>query len=290
MTESLTPEDIKRILTTEAASSALAQRVGLNVAATHYDPERRMLVSRAIPSESKVAGTLASKPEHVTLALRKEYAQQRLFRAWLGDSDGHLGNMIIADDGLLYLLDFDQAVLSGTTSRHIRGTAGQSERDLLQGTVWSSAFVSPEAEGGVIYRWMARLDQTISYADVRETVEAIQDLVANPPELRKILTDAGYPDVEGAMRSLTERAGLLEEALRPLFDGGLLRIGVAWLRPSNRGRLAFLPARSRLLASLPARSRLLALPTPRSRTRVLSGTGLPLRAAPRLPDRLPRAA
>jgi hypothetical protein len=309
MTENLTPEDIERILTTEAASSALAQRVGLNVAATHYDPERRMLVSRAIPSESAVAGTLASRPEHVTLALRKEYAQQRLFRAWLGDSDGHLGNMIIGDDGRLYLLDFDQAVLSGTTSRHIRGTQGQSERALLEGTVQFSAFVGPQSEG-VIYRWMARLDQTISYADVRETVEAIRELVANPAELRKILTDAGYPDVDGAMRSLTERAGMLEETLRPLFDGGLLRMGVAWLRSGNGGPLAFLPARGRLLASLPARSRLLALlparsrllallpargrllalPTPRSHPRMLPGTGLPLRAAPRLPDSLPRAA
>lgn len=227
LTENLTPAEIENILSTEAASASLANAVGLKAAAARYDPQRRVLVSRAVPASGPVAGTLSSKPEHVALALRKEYAKQRLFRAWIGDSDGHLGNMILGDDGQLYLIDFDLAALSGTTSRQIIGSAGQSEGELLGSTVYTWAFVSRADSNRAMYRWMARLDQTISYADVRETVEAIQSLAARPGELRRILTEAGYRDVEGAVKSLTERAGLLEDVLKPLFDGGLLRMGVA---------------------------------------------------------------
>jgi hypothetical protein len=82
------------------------------------------------------------------------------------------------------------------------------------------------------------------------------------------------------MRSLTERAGMLEATLQPLFDGGLLRIGVAGLRSRNRGSLVFLPARSYPPAFPPGRNRLLLLP----------GEGLPARLAAPLPDGLPRAA
>lgn len=262
VTANLTPEDAERILSTEVASANLARRldeieraaaaelpgydpatyVGLNSAAARYDPERRLLISRAVPQESALAGELASRPEHVALAFRREYAQQRVFRTWLGDADGHLDNMIVGDDGRLYQIDFDQAVLSGTKSRQIVGGDGQSERDLMLNTVWTYAVIprQTQAEGVVMYQWIARLDQTITYEDMRPTVEAIRELAGNPDELRRILTDAGYPDVEGAVRSLTERANDLERLTKGLFDGALLNVGSAWMPAFNAAWIAAL--------------------------------------------------
>jgi hypothetical protein len=262
LTEHLTRADVDRILATEAASSSLARAVGLDVPAARYDARRRVLITRAVAADGAGAGRLMDMPEHVALAVKRDYAQQRVFRAWIGDSDGHAGNMLIGNDGRLYLIDFDQAVLSGTTSRQIVGTAGQSEAEMLEMTVsiWSYVGQNPDQ---AMYRWVARFDQTITYADARDTVDAIKKLAADPDALRRLLTEAGYQDVEGAMKSLTERAGLLEKMLQPLLDGGLLTRGVAWRRTIPRPPIAHLAwprpphcmshaDRSRVAATAPA--------------------------------------
>ena len=236
MSANLTPEEAERLMASEAAGASLAQRVGLNAPTTHFDPERQLLISRAIPNEGDLAGPLWDYPEHVALAFRQEYAKQRLFRAWLGDGDGHLGNLIIGRDGRLYLIDFDQAVLSGTRSRQFPDDTLPSEEGLMQTLLYTPAALTSDAEQLRKYRWMAKLDQQITYDDVQDTVAAIQDLANNnADELRRMLEDAGYPDVDGAVRSLTERANKLEEVFEPMFNGGLLEVASL---PPNDLRLA----------------------------------------------------
>jgi hypothetical protein len=248
LTENLTPAQIEEILAKEAASATLAERVGLNAAGSRYDPQRQVLISRAIPSDGDIAGTLASKPEHVTMALKKEYARQRLFRAWLGDTDGHLGNMILGNDGRPYLIDFDQSIFTGSESRQIRGTGNRSAAEVVEETVtvWRHVGQDPRL---VMYKWMARLDQTITYEDVRPTVEAIQELANTPGALEDLLRTAGYPNPEAAAETLIERAAELREVMQPLFDGGLRGI-VSSLAPFSGGDwLAHFPVSRRPVLS-----------------------------------------
>lgn len=285
LTRNLTPEQIHEILASEAACSSLAQRVdeierslapdarapgsgdlgGLNTPATRYVPERRALLSRAIPRDTTMAGELWNFPEHVALAYKKEYARQRVIRAWLGDTDGHLRNMLLGDDARLYQIDFDQAVLKGTSSRHMGDF--ESQEDFLTQMFERFAGLRPEHDREM-YRMMAIMDQMVSYDDMAPTVAAIKELVESPGELERILTAAGHPDVQGVVQTLTERANALPTVLEPMFSGRLLEF--AWLRHLGGDWLASFVGGGRVL---PWR-----------------GPRLPIPAAWPLPEELPRAA
>jgi hypothetical protein len=262
LTAGLTPAEIEEILTGEAASYSLAHRVdeierslaptpdgsmpgdlgGLNAPAAVYDPVRQVLLTRAVPREAAgLAGELWELPEYVAIAYRKEYARQRVLRAWLGDADGHLRNMFRGDDGRLYQLDFDQATLNGKRTRLLLG-APDDPGEFMETMLLTPAMAGP-SRNGALQRMIGRMDQEISYADMASTVAAIQDLASRPDELRTLLQQAGYPDVEAAVRTLTERATLLEPTLKRYFDGELLRRGVASILPFPGGWLAHRPSR-----------------------------------------------
>jgi hypothetical protein len=145
----------------------------------------------------------------------------------------------------LYQLDFDQATLNGKKTRLLQGI-GDGPADLMEAMILTPAMVGP-IRRVALPRLVGRMDQQITYADMASTVAAIQDLVTRPDELRALLRQAGYPDVEAAVETLTERAPLLEPTLKRFFDGDeLLRRGVASIRPLPNGWLARFRSRSLL--------------------------------------------
>jgi hypothetical protein len=255
--ENADPTMAKEILAAEAASCDLARRVdeierqaagagpeyaGVSAPAARYDEARGLLITRAIPRADEFRG----QPEFVTLALKREYAKQRLFRAWVGDTDGHLRNILLGEDGRVYMIDFDMAILTGAFNRQITHDVRATPGEMVQRTV--TVWAEPDIRGRFhLYQWMARLDQTISYDDVQPTVQAIQALAsAGPPEdptrvLRELLENAGYPNPEGAARNLKERAEELDTVARQLFDGGLLNRATSALRLTTGDWLASFP-------------------------------------------------
>jgi hypothetical protein len=161
--------------------------------------------------------------EATLLALKEDYAKLRVFRLWLGDSDGHLGNFLLTAEGQLLPIDFDWASLKkdGFLGQFRRPNANQKEflKDVLDVPTFirEKAANNPSAP---LYTWLGRIDGMLSYDEMGRTVAAIKELCGKDGggKLKDILRQA-LPEgkVQEAFEALTERAGLLEEVLKERF-------------------------------------------------------------------------
>ena len=83
-------------------------------------------------------GELWKLKEPVLIALKKDYAFQRVFRTWIADTDGHLRNFMRVGKGRTAAIDFDFAqwdeLGTGTEAENIAGDLlTVALRDRLQG-------------------------------------------------------------------------------------------------------------------------------------------------------------
>ncbi len=212
-TAGLTPQQIAEIHATEAAASQLADTLGLDAVKAHHvnaGGESLLIIRGVDGSQMNEYG------EHVLLAYQEEWVMQRMFRAWLGDTDGHMGNAMIGKDGRFWLLDFDMATLTRNESRHVPGLPDDM-RQFMDMVV--SQHHSPNVPA--MYRMMGRADQMASFDLGKKMIDRIEDLVLNrPDELREILRRSGLSAdaVEQAVTTLTERARVMREVMKELFE------------------------------------------------------------------------
>ena len=161
--------------------------------------------------------------EATLLALKEDYAKLRVFRLWLGDSDGHLGNFLLTAEGQLLPIDFDWASLKkdGFIGQFRRPNANQKE--FLKDVLDVPNFIRKQAAGhssAPLYTWLGRIDGMLSYDEMGKTVAAIKELCGKDGggKLKDILRQALPKEkVQEAFEALTERAGLLEEVLKERF-------------------------------------------------------------------------
>lgn len=159
------------------------------------------------------------------LAMRKEFAVMRVFRLWLGDTDGHLRNQLIGEDGGNYGIDFGFAEFGSTPRlRQNRDKKGNmaiydDQHQMLRNAV-EFPFLVRVSHKSNLYGWIDRMDDFVTYDDMKEAVEAIEKICANERGKLGDLIEARY----GAARRqeildvLIERGELLHDVLRKKFD------------------------------------------------------------------------
>ncbi len=185
-------------------------------------------------------GELWTFKEPALLALKKNYAFQRVFRTWIGDTDGHLRNVVKLGRGQVGAMDFGYGQLGERLVMHQNGH--QLFNDPLEfmaqalyypQMVWAMAFDNPDAVrrgSGKLYGWINRMDDWLSYADLEEAVTSIKGLCerGRKNELMELLTQTGLTEQEAAaaVKTLSERGmahprtgeSALESVLRRRFD------------------------------------------------------------------------
>lgn len=244
---------------TEVAAAALAKKLNIKVPSANMSKDGKFLVIRNIISSTP----LYNLKEHQLFAFRKEYARQRAFRAWIGDYDGHMKNLLKGPDDRLWAIDFDRANLEGTKIRGLASDFGTHD-DLIAATVrfqhgnmpstrnwprYTEAHqdhmvkMAKKNEAGQ-YAWQARMDRMIRYQDMADMVHAIQQF-ADSDKLRRTLEQTAYSNIDEAVKTLKARAKRLKEVLQPLFDQELIEnksilLDLSWLlkEPHPEMRLA----------------------------------------------------
>lgn len=217
-------EELEQVLAMEAACAELARLSGIPASPTRYLPDRGLLITRAVDNPVQIANL----PESTLVALKDDYARQRAFRAWIGDSDGHFGNQLVSQSGRLVQIDFDLATFTHF-SRHIAGAGGDAE-----GLLWTVSTIHQSYRSHGPYGWIARMDELTRFEDMRETVEQIVELASVERSLQaaggkgpiwNIVNNAGYKNVDEAVEVLLQRADKLEEVLTNVFDKQLVHLG-----------------------------------------------------------------
>ncbi len=211
-----------RQLRCEATANALANAVGLSapgaksvalgkLRTTADDPRLAEIVATGVLYRD-VTGVnlLQNVPEALVVAMKDDYARQRVFRAWLADTDGHLKNQLLAQDGRWWSIDFGFSNLTADkTLRQIGEWAPDEPTLMLQ----SMELVCSRFEDSHphLYKWMIRMDQMIGYNDMKPTVDAIKALCADEPALRGVLSPyMKGPELEEAVKTLIERSKFLD--------------------------------------------------------------------------------
>ncbi len=218
-------------------SSAQARRTKMTVPRLK---DGKVLIVNGKPILEEVEGFLVraaegkelmEMTEATILALKEDYAKQRVLRLWMGDTDGHLRNILITPEGRLLPIDFDFGSLKkdGKIRQAVMDTSSQKE--FLENVLNFPAGVRQVNEQRIklglgehgsapLYTWLDRLDGMLSYDEMAGTVKAIKDLCGerNGEALKEMLRQA-LPEekVQEAFEALTERAGLLEEVLKTKF-------------------------------------------------------------------------
>ena len=235
----------KNALALDSTASELADALGINTFATKLNQGQRnpLLVSRGVD----VGAKFSDLNDGEMLAYLDEYAEQRVFRTWLGDPDGHANNIMLSKDGDLLPFDFDRAHIGDEQAHtlYIGHSYTGDEQALMRGSVlWSHGSIGDEAVDaaldrvykakngksfrlsrdteGKIYSAMARVEQMMSYKRLKKTVDKIKALTEDGRQLEELLEKGGWPDVETAAKVLRERASKLEDTLKPLFDKELI--------------------------------------------------------------------
>ena len=93
----------------EAATAELARRVDIKAAAVRKVDGRNLSIQRNVIGKKE----MYELGEGEFLSFQDEFAKQRVFRAWLGDADGHFHNLVRSKDGELWQIDFDRVNLEG---------------------------------------------------------------------------------------------------------------------------------------------------------------------------------
>ena len=142
---------------------------------------------------------------------------QRIFRAWIGDTDGHLGNVMRGTDGRLWVIDFGYGEYENAILRQTLRSPGNS-REYVEAAL-KVPYAAPYT-GSSLYQYMVRLDGLIhpeSKATLR-TIEAINRLSRDEEALRKVLKDYIPPDrVDKAVEVLRDRAKALWDAVNAVI-------------------------------------------------------------------------
>ncbi len=150
------------------------------------------------------------------LAHKEDYAKQRVMRLWMGDTDGHLGNILLTPEGRLLPIDFDWGSLKKDYNLGQFQRPSHSPAEYLDDVLNIPALIRSRMPGhpsAPLYTWLDRLDGMLSHDEMAGTVKAIKDLCAerNGETLKDMLRQA-LPEekVKEAFEALTERAGLLK--------------------------------------------------------------------------------
>ncbi|MFQ5913546.1 MAG: hypothetical protein ACE5JS_10210, partial [Nitrospinota bacterium] len=180
--------------------------------------------------------------QSVLVALKDEYAQQRVFSLWLGDADRHLGNGFFGQDKKLWLIDSGLAHLQGLHVPHRLTTKTYSSSKEFMEDMVSFAdeainfLKKPEVRQKLApdvwalrnktYRWMKRIEEMLHYDQMKDTIEAIKKFAADtgPNGLEKKLEEAVKKQVLTKQRAgeilrlLRDRAGPLDDVLKQKFS------------------------------------------------------------------------
>lgn len=198
------------VLATEAACTDLARLVGIRASPARFVQEENILLMRSVTNATEVRNL----PEHAVVALKRDMARARVFRAWLGDADGHFRNQMVDAGGHLVQIDFDLATFSHT-SRHF-GTTFSDARNTLDNVLLGSHMQRHHGP----YGWIARIDEMTRYEDVADVIGSIQQLSAQSGVLENVLAQAGYPTdkIADAAQILRDRAELMPEMVEEFFE------------------------------------------------------------------------
>jgi hypothetical protein len=184
----------------------------------------------------KIPGTVAelrSFTEAELIAFKKEYARQRVLRAWLADSDGHMGNQVVCEDGRLRAIDFGLGTVRDGSGESLRQfgiiRAGDDVDYMRQALNLSSdpGFQTLDQEGK--YLWINRADEILDYdADMAPTVQMIVEMCNDrgPTGLASIVRErlrapdgvVNENEVQAVMGVLRKRAENLETVLKERLD------------------------------------------------------------------------
>ncbi|MCJ7682025.1 MAG: hypothetical protein MUP70_14960 [Candidatus Aminicenantes bacterium] len=244
--KAISKDDAADAAVTETICATLAEAAGLRAPAvrrldaaeiqrlkSRFPNIKEGLVSRAVDGTD-----LTEVTEPIVTAMKAQYAQQRVFRAWIGDPDGHLRNQLLAGDGRLWQIDFE---LGNLTDRRIKqlDVILPNERSFVAQAVdfpKGSAGLTPdlnfsreyrqaldrELGDHPLYQWMNRMDDMIHYNEMEETIEAIGKLVNDKGgiRLKARLRDASLPEseVDTIYTILKERQEHLEDIFKERFN------------------------------------------------------------------------
>ncbi len=244
----------------EIFGSLAARRLNLNAAgaqrASHTEFKVRRLIKEGNVErevEETLRGVLVRAiegqelwklTEAEVLALKGEYAKLRVFRAWLGDTDGHLRNLFLDAEGGLFGIDFGFTHLMADASkhRHYAGMTAKTPEQFLAEAIEMPRIVLQNTrqsanEKHALYAWIGHMDEYLSYEEMAGTVKGIRELCDDRggETLKEMLRESmkGMPEnrVDEAFKVLKDRADELEDVLRWKFPGP--RPGTALLFPGR---------------------------------------------------------
>ncbi len=226
-----------------AVSIALKDELGINAAACQRmqtPSSLQNVLPRPLPDERYLAEGLLTRyiegqpvwnlTEPVLVAIKDDYAKLRALRLWLGDTDGHLGNLRLGKDGRISPIDFGLSHLNSDIKHHRQitpeaalGREPTNQKDFLAACLKMPEYVrtqfghDPTAPK---YFWIERLDDMLSYDDMQGTVAAIKKLSSeNDGQRLKDLLQKTLPagEVDEAFQVLRERANVLDTVLKERF-------------------------------------------------------------------------
>ena len=236
-------------LVAEELGAVLAQQLGIRAPGTRqatmtigriehggeiYQGVQQGLLMRYLPGKE-----LHQIGEDIIVATKADYARIRVLRAWLGDYDVHLRNLMLGTDGRLYMIDAGYACWrkTGTPMHILSQNSVRTEEQLVDFAVSLPALYSKvkrgtaEAKDYALYHWIDRIDDMVHYDDMAPTVEAIRKLCGNRKALRDHLrsvigkrnpaTGAWEPDerqVAETLQMFIERSQHLPKILQKRFS------------------------------------------------------------------------
>jgi hypothetical protein len=188
------------------------------------------LLSRFVPDGQN----MHNAREADLIAHKQKYAIQRVLRAWIADSDGHLGNLMTDANGQLHAFDFGLGCMRNrNTLKHV-GYVGLTKPITNPETYMEKALYVPQhawirsfGEATDQYTWITRLDEMLDFeTEVKPAIDAIRKLCKDPDGLDTILqTRCLRPDgtfdsqLAAEMRDVLEkRAEKLDSALKKRLD------------------------------------------------------------------------
>jgi len=250
------PKQIEAQAEAEAVGGAIADLLGFDTPASNILDAKGIVVNIKGKNPINLENILVTRnieqfipinelEESVLLALRSDYAEQRALRAFLADSDGHLGNIGLGPNGKLWVIDTDLANFGNDhTLRQLNSTAFKNEAELMEAAVTYAHARMPKGSKGDIeysaaldrmiknhplYRWIGRADQMIQYQDMAGLVDKIRNMVSSKTSLVEKLIKRGIKRerAEQIYKVLKQRSDILEDVLNKpsLFGGDAIELG-----------------------------------------------------------------
>lgn len=153
--------------------------------------------------------------ESVVQAMNDQLARIRVFRAWLGDADGHLRNLRLGADGRLWAMDFGMGNLRDNGAiRNIPGSAFNSPDEQLEYIYRFAELVCKRPDGRRLYGWVVRYDMTTQMSDVAPLIDSIEKLCAGKGERLRELLKGLIPEsqIDETINVLQKRGNALKKA------------------------------------------------------------------------------